>query len=148
MKENNNPLVDKKVEDLLKPRYKVIADYPFCPFEVGEILYEHEGKFYVYTDSGRYPINPNAFPAIFKELMWWEERKESEMPGYLKWNGNIYKVARINQKQNSGWCNYSVYIIDKKGIETNVFREPLRALYYDKESFYPATEQEYLNQKQ
>jgi len=139
MKENNNPLVDKKVEDLLKPRYKVIADYPFCPFEVGEILYEHEGKFYVYEDSGRYPINPEAFPAVFKKLEWWEERKESEMPKYVKNAADGYIFELMEQSKHT-----PCLVVVGHYYEPHKWHTGTHSLY----DLLPATLEEYLNKKQ
>src|SRR6478752_5959492 len=70
-------------ENLLNPRYKVIADYPGCPFKVGQILEK------VKVASGKEFVRgmfhqPEDFPANFKKLEWWEERKPEEMPEYVK----------------------------------------------------------------
>lgn len=69
-------------EELLKPRYKVIADYPGCPFKVGQVLEK------VKVASGKEFVRgmfhqPEDFPANFKKLEWWEERKPEDMPEYL-----------------------------------------------------------------
>lgn len=82
----------KTPEELLKPRYKVIADYPGCKFKIGNILTyvreiaqtydlwrnEKTGVEIIYSGFG-------AFPHLFKKLEWWEDREPSEMPEYVKW---------------------------------------------------------------
>jgi len=60
-------------DQLLTPRRKVAIKYPDSPYEVGDILICNNGTKYY-----------DEFPEIFKELCWWEERKESEMPEYVK----------------------------------------------------------------
>lgn len=65
------------VEELLIPRYKVIADYPGSPYTVGQIIHVH----------GEQGVNCeyfNKWPAIFKPLQWWEERDKNDMPEYVK----------------------------------------------------------------
>jgi hypothetical protein len=61
-------------EDLLKPRYKVVADYPDSIFKIGGILIQGEKDL---TEAAKYPH-------LFKKLEWWEEREEKDMPEYLK----------------------------------------------------------------
>ena len=106
-------------EELLYPRYEVIADFWDNPFEIGQILtcknkQEPEmppiselksGKIteYLFTDyvalreggSAMYSEpNFSNYPNLFKKLEWWEKRKESELPKYLKttYNGTPCKV--------------------------------------------------------
>jgi hypothetical protein len=99
-------------EELLKPRYKVIADYPgrWKEFEIGGIITidkllnaELIGKL-IYPsreklkDSLLYNkpcwISENEmkiygegffklYPHLFKKLEWWEERKPEELPHYV-----------------------------------------------------------------
>jgi hypothetical protein len=93
MKENNNPLVDKKVEDLLRPRYKVIADYPNSTLSVDEIIEQIE------VEEGQFLFNmgfSHNYPHLFKKLEWWEERKESEMLKYVKnaVDGYIFELMK------------------------------------------------------
>ncbi len=67
------------VEELLKPRFEVIADYPNSGYEIGEII------------ECKKPLTDeefvNAFleyPHLFKKIQWWEKRQKHEMPKYLK----------------------------------------------------------------
>ena len=77
-------------EELLIPRYKMIADFPWSSRDnhnVGDI----------FTDDGKSPvmnqentpiraIDWQRFPHLFKELQWWEERKIEDLPEYIKAN--------------------------------------------------------------
>lgn len=79
-------------EELLKPRFKCISDFPGNEwFEVGEIyevgfngvIVKEEIRKW---DKDNYIITqPEKYPAIFLKLNWWEERKLEDMPKYVKW---------------------------------------------------------------
>jgi len=89
-------------EQLLIPRYEVIADYPDSSFSVGQIIKfellktgdwvyrwaKHDG---IYEMS---LIEFKEYPHLFKPLPWYHGRKIEEMPEYVKWNssGNVSKV--------------------------------------------------------
>lgn len=82
------------IEELLKPRYKVVAEYPGSPLLLEDILtYDERGYFYNF--NMHCVINPERYPAIFKPLEWWEERAADEMPEYVKDNycGEVHKVS-------------------------------------------------------
>lgn len=64
-----------EAKELLKPRYKVIADYPESPYKIGDIEVDRG-----WSDT----LHLKDFPAIFKPLAWWEERGEEDMPNYLR----------------------------------------------------------------
>jgi hypothetical protein len=80
-------------EDLMKPRYKVIADYPeprnHPYYEVGSVIRaitkEDEEYF------GKYQT-------LFKPLLWWEERKLEDMPEYVKHiaTGKLWRVKQYD----------------------------------------------------
>lgn len=101
--------MNKKI-DLMAPRYKVIADYPYSTDCVGHIytILEDKGCFGVSNGSDFsfvMPIDKNRckaeyydkFPHLFRKLEWWEERAESDLPIYVKTKaGNsVRKVHRI-----------------------------------------------------
>jgi hypothetical protein len=77
------------IEQLLIPRYLVIADMPFKPanwmYNVNDIITD-DGKTTLLDHNGNtiFPLDWDNFTHIFKKLMWWEERKPSEMPHYVK----------------------------------------------------------------
>jgi hypothetical protein len=70
------------VEELLKPRYKVIADYPdsekFC--KVGEIL----DRNWAWHDGEGNERLVSEYPHLFKKLEWWEDRRIEDMPVYVR----------------------------------------------------------------
>lgn len=89
-------------EELMKPRYKVIADYPGCPFKVGQVLEK------VKTVSGKWFVRgmfyqPDDYPANFKKMQWWEERKPDDMPEYIKFahSGAVYKISKWKPSMQS-----------------------------------------------
>jgi len=77
-------------EELLKPRWKVIADYPGALFEIGYVIAAYENGVAYIVEGDSYSMND--FPALFKKLEWWEERKMEDMPEYIKYvTGTFYK---------------------------------------------------------
>lgn len=118
------------VEQLMQPRYKVIADYPSnTEHTIGETLYaDKDGIFWCYSETGRWRIHPEQYPHIFRKLEWWEERDEKDMPGYVKDEYGVYKVM-------NNW-----YDLDSDGCcSAHTFRDNK---FYAKHVL-PATEQEY-----
>lgn len=96
-------------EELLKPRYEVIADYPdytgskyihkkgdIIVFDDDNnvILWKEPGSDGTQCDHGHFMNYPN----IFGLLEWWEQRKPEEMPEYLIWTDNktVTKPHRFN----------------------------------------------------
>lgn len=88
-----------KQKELLKPRYKVVADYPHSPFEIGNILEtDDKGEYTVWNHDGKDYITLNDYPEIFKMLKWWEERDLKDMPKHVRYVGNItYTWIEPNQ---------------------------------------------------
>lgn len=92
-------------EDLLKPRYKVIADYPDSTFSIGDVLMTDVNSFF-----RKHCLL--GYPAIFRKPEWWEEREEKDMPEYVKIIGDDdneiiikvfgYQDGRIVYKNGGG----------------------------------------------
>jgi hypothetical protein len=88
-------------EQLLVPRYEVIAGYPgsHMYFEIGDIL-EWNGNYYKRKENILMAKDSvESYPHIFKPLQWWERREAGEMPEYYKYSGNhgVFKTSfRIN----------------------------------------------------
>lgn len=98
--------------DLLRPRFKVIADYPSSHFKVGSIKQCAE------KESGDVNFY-KQYPHLFQELFWWQERKVEDMPEYVKVTrrnghlpeGAIYKVEEWRIIKGNFWaCNPRHYI--------------------------------------
>lgn len=128
--------IDKTVEGLLKPRYKVIADYPQSIWKVGESLPEFPPTWCA--------ENLDKFPKIFRKLEWYEERKEEDMPDYLK---------RIKFAELLSWHNIELNEVvevskwiyqEKIGLCFFTKTEDNSQLNYDLSCFVPATYEEYL----
>lgn len=98
-------------EELLKPRYKVIADYPFSDFKVGDILNQDKKREWLWEYNHSEISKPHAYPHIFKELQWWEERKENDMPEYLEVTPNepryIGKVFAWRFHNSHAYCRFN-----------------------------------------
>lgn len=87
-------------EQLMIPRYEVIADYPNSPYKAGDIITLSD------FDSGvwykKYPprhfeqSDSDKYPAIFKPLKWYERRELSEMPEYVKYIG-VTVITKVDK---------------------------------------------------
>ena len=99
--------MEKNIEDLLKPRYRVIADYPMQFYSIGDILETANPQSCTVVEGEYWQCDLDKYPAIFRKLFWWEERifvedgfqgkyvKEFDlMPQFIKSKStsNIYKV--------------------------------------------------------
>lgn len=74
----------EKIDNLLKPRYRLIADYPGNDTQVG-LIYTYGDK---KGDRGYQSPQDwcklfDAYPTIFRHLFWWQERAVEEMPEYV-----------------------------------------------------------------
>lgn len=90
-------------EELLKPRYKVIADWPNNTFPIGTVLIKHDSwdnwthveeteEFVRNELVGFKEDGIKKYPHLFRKLEWWEERKVEDMPEYVKHeDGRILK---------------------------------------------------------
>lgn len=122
-------------EELLIPRWKVIADFPGNRgMKIGDILKEtHKlhslNSIKINPNCNPYRIIPSKYPAIFKKLEWWEERDEKDMPLFLKYtDGKIYPVSKY-------WSENHVSFATVIGINVFYIRDTL-----------PSTKEEYEQQ--
>lgn len=85
-----------KAEDLLKPRFEVIADYPFNPHQLGSVLEAIHTSIHQTTTSYRNEFGDivqqeqycnhsdfEKYPHLFRKLNWWENRTIDQMPKRL-----------------------------------------------------------------
>ena len=84
-------------EELMKVRYKVIADYPEATFPVGTIIPCDAQSIKILTPN--MIAFYNKFPNIFKPLQWWEERGDDFVKSIPYWKvvGNEFDVVRNGQ---------------------------------------------------
>ena len=137
---------------LLAPRYKVIADYPFCSCNIGDIIpcYESAVFWGIECNDTSGKVYMSDYPHLFKKLEWWEERKIEEMPEYVKQTGMIYgngepapdwylKVKKHFNAGNGEWRDDSIKIFcaypDNRSIGISM----------NYAGFEPTTEPEYLS---
>lgn len=70
-------------EELLQPRYKVIATWPLNDLhKVGDIIHNPIKPYWFINSQGE--TNPEDYPHLFKKLSWYEDRKPEDMPEYVK----------------------------------------------------------------
>lgn len=131
-----------EVQSLMKPRWKVIADYPDNLFLVGDILPrgQDEGDAFIKWFKEEMA---DKYPHLFKPLLWWHERKEDELPKYVGYKNEkgtfnwVYPVVRwiSLSLEEAGECIISY--TNKDGE----YSEIIQALY----AVTPATESDYNN---
>jgi hypothetical protein len=117
-------------EQLLKPRYKVIADWPpSCPYEIGQVVTIKED---VLTVEAQQRLYWDKYPHLFRKLEWWEDRSPDEIiqMGFVKdiGDGEVFKVQAAHPTRTNQF------------LLTN---KPTPAHYAHMEHFNPATLQEY-----
>jgi len=134
------------MKNLLNPRFKVIAEYPNTIFKKDDILERIKYKdtdiniSELLTNSKRCGINKlsglhfsdlEKYPHLFKKLNWWDERKQDELPTYLKSETQVVKPEweLIEWQGRQYWR-----------ANTN---EKLFGSHYKLESFTPSTKEEY-----
>lgn len=144
-------------EELLKPRYKVIATWPGMhvePFRLGQVItlqpYEDEDyKGFIHIPIKHIPGSFmregffSGYPHLFKKLEWWEERPIDEMPEYVKsimqeYSYGVKVGTMVKVKEWVKICD-AMYVIQSRNRE------------YHASCFTPATAAEYeqyINKKQ
>ncbi len=119
------------VEQLMKPRYKVINNWPDMDkwnvkqgkTFVGQVIkmtHKEKGQWYVSVLIGRvYDAFFDGYPHLFEKLPWYAERSVEEMPEYVKWTkkydadpvreyGDVMKVTQWHSNthftsERQGW---------------------------------------------
>jgi len=97
---------------LLTPRLLVTGPYPFSPYKVGEVVTPDDlgriiiakieiakkyGGYSCHTHFEQWETAKDTFPNLFRLCEWWEFRKESELPEYVKYNDNLEGFKTIGQ---------------------------------------------------
>jgi len=121
----------KTIDHFLTQRFEVIGDYPNSRYDVGEVFWaytEMDESFYL------------AYPNLFRKLNWWENRKEEDMPEYLK----------IDYNSNGSFKYYKIekWLHDNKVGKINDLQVCSLNIWPPEKTFQPCSEEEYLlNQK-
>lgn len=82
-------MTQEQIEQLLRPKYKVVALWPFCTKhsvdfqpKIGDILVtDSNGSI---SNEGMRIFNADKFPHLFEKLEWWEELALEQLPTYVK----------------------------------------------------------------
>lgn len=125
-------------EELMKPRYKVIADYPKCHYNVGDIIEPIGGDnwdCYANPTLGGL-TNPDKYRHLFEPLPWWKERKVEEMPEYVK-------CLSPNFKWSKGYIIKVDRWLKSFGPTLRFYSPDTDKITHHPCSFVPATEAEY-----
>lgn len=94
-----------KAEELMKPRFEVIADYPSNQNPIGTVL---ECPNYDHDFTKKYWIESNEkYPHLFRKLNWWEHRKVEDMPQKVKAVGfdDVYEIEEWDMSLMIGWVD-------------------------------------------
>ena len=84
----------QQIDRLMMPRYEVIADYPNSGFRIGDIIPDALPE-WVTDEQKEFTINEcKKYPVLFKALQWYEKRKLSELPLYVKDSLGVYKMDK------------------------------------------------------
>jgi len=112
-------------EELMKPRYEVIADYPNSPYQIGDIVQADSGMTSMHITSFDYtdefgdnvvqhthvpPLVFDQFPVLFRKLNWWEHRNIEDMPNKLishfsPESTEVYHIEGWDMQYMLGWTN-------------------------------------------
>ena len=100
-----------KADELMKPRFEIIADYPNNEFgQIGTIL-DRDWASYPYGEEYEPEWKISDYPHIFRPMNWWEDRTVDQMPKKLICKAvkesNIVEIESWDMDTLTGW-------IDKK----------------------------------
>jgi hypothetical protein len=128
-------------EELMRPRFKVIADYPGSKHQVGKIYIKMDGReFYENIETGMaIGFDPKYYENIFRPLAWWEDRELPQMPEYLK----RVKVTPFMETPINSVIKVNKWFIDEDGKDAYFTWEGNNELGNYPSTYSPATKQEY-----
>lgn len=118
---------------------------PMQPFKVGDVLHRTNGNISIWVndEGGTLSCLVDEFPNLFVRLYWWQQRKEAEMPMYLKYkndthpyNMEYWKIGKWDAEKGFAYCADGVGWADLNRQQKIT----------PDNNFLPATEEEYNNQ--
>jgi hypothetical protein len=138
-------------QQLLIPRYEVIADWPNNTIEIGAIatIINDYAVFETYYGVTFHYKMLDHHNHLFKKLGWWEYRSKEEMPDYLRKtdmedsHGSpvpdvIVKVIKHFNAGNGEWRDDSVHIFCANGYVSG------QNTIYHYSEWLPALESDYI----
>lgn len=119
-------------EQLLKPRYKIIALWPKTNYKIGDT--QELGFAHLWNVIERQADFWDQYPHLFKQLHWSELRELEELPQFIKMDGKVWKI----DKWRNGLIHPIPVIYDDQDHISVVW-------YFHKTKSEPATLEEYNN---
>ncbi len=134
-------------EELLKPRYKVIADWPGSGNILGHVFVLNNNEAMMFTSQWEAKDSRffNHYPHLFRKLEWWEYRLPEDMPQYVKVQDSVRTVLKI-ERHSTGY--FAASDGSNNGFISDEKRFIVGRLDYNYSDFIPATEQEYLTMEE
>jgi hypothetical protein len=143
-------------EELLEQRFKVIADYPYSPHKIGDIIQSNHGGDGIHQTTIQYKDefgeeisqqnlckskSFEKYPTLFRKLEWWEERDSHDLPEYIKntlFGTKLWIVYKVIEYGSNTWKQFYALTSDSKTGQ--IFLKNAEAI--------PSTEEEYLRYKE
>lgn len=122
-------------EQLLQPRYQVRIDFPqlVFKFEKNDVLIKRGIHFTNEVASIREDLL-DLYPSVFRRMMWWERRREEDMPKYL----------RCTNRPDTSHYPGMIFKIDEWFARNCGRHDKIGVCVCDTDCYVPATEEEYL----
>jgi len=116
-----------KAEELMKPRFEVIADYPLSPYFKGDVIIFKNGEtdhittisyldeFGLQVDQAQLVpcVTFEKYPHLFRKLNWWEHRSIEDMPKKVLSKaddkGSVFEIHKWDMERFIGWLDDKEY---------------------------------------
>lgn len=136
------------IEELLKVRYKQIADYPEALFHEGDIIKVSElvANHRYLKDSVKHIYDEkflDQYPHLFKKLQWWQERKIEDLPEYIMIENEGSKLVSYLPEKPVWKVNWKAAFFDDVKPVSDEYTDLYICWYFWKSQFKPATAEEY-----
>lgn len=103
---------ERKIGLMLRPRRLLILDYPGNIYEL-ETVFTKKGGWWFNEKHEQGILGVEKFPAIFKEIKWWEHRAPEDMPTHIKVEFEfsahkvlqVWKIIRWDMRREIGFVN-------------------------------------------
>jgi hypothetical protein len=128
------------IEDLLKPRIKIIALWPICRSHNNMADQPKVGQVFKVAPDGSISsnaitvLNVDKYPHLFEKLSWWEEMDLSEFPEYVKPNPEKEFMKTENWIYKANW----IMSVNGPAHRVNQWN------FIHAENLLPCTESDYL----
>jgi len=133
----------KTIEQLMKPRLKVIADYPHNPYEIGQIIEPVDDRFAIAFVPSRNEFGESIvteymvpveqaeqYPQLFVKAHWAEQRKQEDFPAYVVCDDKVEKVLEVKTDE-AGYVTRIVTDDYPQFFNADIFQRPATAEEYE-----------------